>query len=284
MRDFHQAVGLLSATLLCAVLSGAVQGQDIAVTHCQGTCPVYDSPVATAQGRIVIHHLYAAALNGETGLADWVAYRLTPEAIGVASLLPRSWQADRLVRFSPLEDVIEVGDSELRLSEVARDSASPYAGANATVVEPENRARLAPMTSFANTPYWPDLNNLSNMVPMPSPLRLGAWLQLEQSLNRVVSADRELYVIAGPLHLISTLSVNLGSSNFSPAAYYKVVSDGNGTVAFMFPEHMGQFESFCAFPIPYQELEDMVSLNFFPGRNKRQDSAELLTALGCENQ
>ncbi|GIT59685.1 MAG: hypothetical protein Ct9H300mP19_16330 [Dehalococcoidia bacterium] len=29
----------------------------------------------------------------------------------------------------------------------------------------EESARLAPMTSFANTPYWNDLNNLTNFGP-----------------------------------------------------------------------------------------------------------------------
>ena len=48
--------------------------------------------------KLVIHHVYAAGLNSQTGFADYrVAYRMTKEAVGVASLLSRGWQLDRLV-------------------------------------------------------------------------------------------------------------------------------------------------------------------------------------------
>ena len=54
------------------------------------------------RANVVIHHVYAAGINGESGLADWVSYRLTKEAIGIASLLPRLWVPDRLLEFSGL--------------------------------------------------------------------------------------------------------------------------------------------------------------------------------------
>jgi len=48
--------------------------------------------------KLVIHHVYAAGLNSQTGFADYrVAYRMTKEAVGVASLRCRGWQHDRLV-------------------------------------------------------------------------------------------------------------------------------------------------------------------------------------------
>ncbi len=253
--------------------------QTVAVTHCQGGCPQYDSQLTAASANVVIHHLYAAGLNGDTGRADWVAYRLMPEAVGVASLLPRSWQPDRLVRFSPLQDIIEIGESEVRLSEAVRNSASPYGGAAA--LEPENRARLAPMTSFANTPYWPDLNNLSNMVPMPASLRLGAWLQLEQTLNRVVAQKDDLYVIAGPLFVIGNLSVNPSSVDLNPAAYFKVVADGSSVAAFIFSGQLDQYESYCDQTVGLEEIEEMAALSLFPGRTDVQESNQLLRELGC---
>ncbi|GIT59686.1 MAG: hypothetical protein Ct9H300mP19_16340 [Dehalococcoidia bacterium] len=63
---------------------------------------IYESSMATTRANVVIHHVYAAGLNGDTGLADWVSYRLTKDAIGVASLLPRIWQPDRLLEFPVL--------------------------------------------------------------------------------------------------------------------------------------------------------------------------------------
>ena len=72
-------------------------GQDVIVTHCDGACPQYESCIATTRANVVIHYVYAAGLNGDTVLADWVSYRLTKDAIGVASVLPRIWQPDRLL-------------------------------------------------------------------------------------------------------------------------------------------------------------------------------------------
>ena len=65
--------------------------QKINVTHCNGACPVYESSMTANRANIVIHHVYAAGINGDSGLADWLSYRLTKEAVGVASLLPRIW-------------------------------------------------------------------------------------------------------------------------------------------------------------------------------------------------
>jgi len=69
--------------------------------------PSYSSGLAATRSNVFVHNLYAAGLNGDTGMADWVAYRLTKEAIGVASLLPRFWQPDELVRLSGIEELAE---------------------------------------------------------------------------------------------------------------------------------------------------------------------------------
>ena len=70
-------------------------------------------------------------------------------------------------------------------------SNNSYAGISELPEQKDQSARLAPMTSFSNTPYWSDVNNLSNMVPMPQSLRLGPWLQLER-LNELVKRKEEL--------------------------------------------------------------------------------------------
>ena len=93
---------IVACAALLLGLSGAGQAQSVAVTHCQGQCPQYQSPVAANRSNMVIHHVYAAGINGSTSLPDWVAYRLSKGAVGVASLLPRTWQPDRLIQFSPL--------------------------------------------------------------------------------------------------------------------------------------------------------------------------------------
>ena len=265
---------ILSSTAISA------NGQEMAITHCNGVCPKFESNLAASRASIVVHNLYAAGLNVDTGLADWVAYRITKEAVGVASLLPREWQPDRLLRFSIDEQQRELRASEVQLPNIS-SSVSPYTGTNAPLIEKQERARLAPMTSFANSTYWSDLNNLSNMVPMPASLRLGPWLRLEQRLNDLVAKKDELYVISGPLFLITqplnTTAINVG---FQPAAYYKIVVSDSGLATFMFSKDLKQQDRFCSHLGDFRQIEVMSSLEFFPGREFRQ-SPQLLEDLGC---
>lgn len=271
-------VVLAQVTAIVALVSN-VYSQDIVVTHCDGACPQYESSMAATRANVVIHHVYAAGLNGDTGLADWVSYRLTKDAVGVASLLPRVWQPDRLLEFSGVEDVLEITSSELRLAEIAVSN-NPYAGLGDLPEQEEESARLAPMTSFANTPYWSDLNNLSNMVPMPRALRLGPWLHLEQRLNELVMRKEELQVISGPLFLISNLSTTPTSTVIEPAAYFKIVAQQNSYIAFVFPKELGQFDSYCGHVVDLEQLQEMVSIDFFPDRTVQQ-SDELVADLNC---
>lgn len=262
-------------------VSISAYAQDVVVTHCNGACPQYSASMSATRANVVVHHVYAAGINGDTGLADWVSYRLTKEAVGVASLLPRVWQPDRLIEFSGVEDILEIGSSELRLAEIAVSN-NPYAGIGELPDQEEESARLAPMTSFANTPYWSDLNNLTNMVPMPKPLRLGPWLQLEQRLNELVAKTDELQIISGPLFLISNLTTTPTATAIEPAAYFKIVADQDDFVAFVFPKDLGQFDSFCGQVSELDQLQEMVSIEFFPDRSVRE-SSQLLADLNCAN-
>ena len=79
------------------------------------------------------------------------------------------------------------------------------------------------MTSFSNTPYWSDVNNLSNMVPMPQSHRLGPWLQLEQRLNELV--EKGIVCDNWPVILV-TGSLLISSGN-GEAAYYKIVTEND---------------------------------------------------------
>ena len=271
-------MGILAISWL--LLSGSVSAQTVVVSQCNGLCPSYQSSASEKKANIVIHHVYAAALNGQTGLADWVAYRLTKDAIGVASLLSRQWQPDRLMSVPNELEIIESAAAEISLASIAVND-NPYAGINAAEPDKEDRARLAPITSFANTPYWSDLNNLSNMVPMPSDLRLGPWLRLEQALNGLAGKRGELYVVSGPLFLITEpLSSNNSAATFYPAAYYKVVTFEDEMAVFVFANNLSQAESYCSHTSSLADLETMSGLSLLPNKKLKPSSA-LLAELGC---
>jgi len=284
IRSNGRNILLKALTLLAAVIGPSLpltlHAQNVAIVHCQGSCPSYSSSLSATRANVVVHNLYAAGLNGNTGMADWVAYRLTKEAIGVASLLPRFWQPDELVRLSGIEELAEAEALGFSLAEIS-GAGSPYGGLNEPPSNAEERARLAPMTSFAKTPYWSELNNLSNMVSMPAPLRRGPWLQLEQTLNRIVSEENSLGVISGPLFLISQpLSTSINSANLNPAAYFKVVVADTGIAAFVFTQDLSQTDRFCEHQADLQQIELMSNLDLFPEGNP-SPSAKLLRELGC---
>ena len=81
-------VSALSFLLICSFSSG----QSIHISHCFSACPLVDD-----ETHIVVRHLYAPKINRLTGVSDWVAYRVIPGTIGVASLLPRYWKKDELL-------------------------------------------------------------------------------------------------------------------------------------------------------------------------------------------
>jgi len=87
-------------------------------------------------------------------------------------------------------------------------------------------------------------------------------------------------VITGPLFLIESLSVNPASEVIEPTAYYKIVIEDDELVAFVLPKDLGQFDSYCNQVADLNELQRMMSIDFFPGRNLQQ-SNELLRQLNC---
>ena len=282
MSISHWLPPALTGSLLAAaivLLPTSVSGQEVAVTHCAGSCPQYSSSFIAGNSKVVIHHLYAAGLNNYSRRADWVAYRLTSDAVGVASLLPREWQPDRLAEFSEVAELADL-EPDVPLPDIARN-VTPYGGSSEPVTNEQNRVRLAPLTSFADTPYWSELNNTSNMLPMPAPLRLGAWLRLEQALNALLTSKKEIHVITGPVYFESTAP---GSESLEPglnlASYYKIVRTESGIASFIFPHDMRQQESFCAGLVNIDEIERLTQLDFFP-EHGATGSGQFATELGC---
>ena len=90
----------------------------------------------------------------------------------------------------------------------------------------------------------------------------------------------ELQVISGPLFLISNLTTTPTSTAIEPAAYFKIVAQQNDFIAFVLPKELGQFDSYCGHVADLDQLEEMVSIDFFPDRTVSQSDA-LLADLNC---
>ena len=192
---------------------------------------------------------------------------MTEEAIGVACLLPRFWQPDELVRRSGVDELAETETLGFSLAAISSNG-NPYGGFNEPLANLQERARLAPMTSFARTPHWRLLNNLSNMVSMPTTLQREPLLQLEQTLNQIISEENFLGVISGPLFLIDQpLSTTINTANLNPASYFKVIVADSGIAAFVFSQDVSQAERFCEHQADLEQIELMSSLDLCPEGN-----------------
>ena len=252
------------------------EAQYIHISHCMSGCPRGDS-----DNDFIVRHLYAAEINSENGLPDWVAYRILPNSVGVASLLPRRWDQDTLLsEVQPFEtaanpsmlyqlDLSEAQDRDYRINEFLFNT--------------EDRGRLAPMTSFSNTPYWSELNYLSNMAPLPSDLRLGSWSRLDQAINELVATIGPLYVISGPLYE-STNGLAVGEDILElslPNQYFKVIATPSAYAAFVFSSKLPIHAQYCAQITFIDKIQELSGLKFFPDL-KDELTPELYAGLRCK--
>ena len=252
----------------------AGHGQIVHIAHCMADCPSGAPP----NHETVVHQLYVASVNLETGLPGWVAYRVLRDSIGVASLLPRVWQQDQLLPENMGMDQRDSRGSRVTQVDPSAQSYRSYR-INESVFESKDRGRLTPMSSFAATPYWEELNNTTNMALMPGQLRTGSWARLEQAINELAATQGELYVISGPLYEISE-PLGLRSTGFGgqPSAYFKVVATQKRHAAFIFDSKLGLTARYCSQQNTLQRIEELSGLKLFPGlqqTNRRDLAIEL---------
>ncbi len=248
---------LLAAGLLAAACGAKAQAGELHSFHCLNGCPAG----APATNDVIVREIYTLSSNDLTKMADWVAYRITPETIGPSE--GRDWLADPW------------------LAKTETLTPRDYQGAsNALHVD---RGHQVPLASFSGTPNAADTNILSNITPQSSALNQGPWVRLED-------AERELtkrlagpvYVYSGPLfeRLMRPLP-GTTSTHRVPSGYWKVIAlaDGRHT-GFIFDQDTPRRAQHCAYRAPLLEIELRARLDLFP--NKASLSAGNLDAeLGC---
>ena len=181
----------LTLVIITASFSSA---QNIHISHCMGSCP---GSAASANNEIVVRHLFAASINSDNGLADWIAYKVLKDTLGVASLLPRVWRIDNLlVTESPYLQISRNGRA-INQPDLSGPADQSYR-INELIIDTKNNGGLVSMSSFAGTPFWSDLNYVSNLAPLSSELRQGSWSRLDQAINEIAALSGELFVISGP--------------------------------------------------------------------------------------
>lgn len=248
------------ATALIALLTASTQASAVggaSTYHCFGPCPQGASEI----NEIVVRESYTLSSNGITKLADWVAYRVTPDSIGPSE--GRSWEADGWLR---------TGET---LTPKAYDGAS-----SALHVD---RGHQAPLASLSGTPFAEQTNILSNITPQSSALNQGAWLRLEDQERKLAKRlNGPVFVLTGPLYERMMQALPNGPAiQRVPSGYWKVISLPDGRrVAFVFDQAASRKLEFCAGRVSLAHVQLRARLRLFPASADGEPIA-LDQELGC---
>ncbi len=241
--------------LLIASMSQS-QAAELRIAHCLYGCPKGSS----SENHLILRPIYALSYNTRNKVADWAAYRVTSGSIGIASSLSRAVMIDDFV-----EETL---------------SAADFINAEEAGF---TRAQLVPLVNFAGTPYWNEVNYMSNAVARSQNLSLGAWYGLEWSIRNLVNREREVYVLTGPIFRDSPVvaSLETQTQHRVPDAFFKiVVSADNRATAFIFDQDLPVHVHHCDTRAAIDEIETATGLEFFP-ENPRLVLGLLDTNLGC---
>ena len=241
--------------LLIASMSQS-QAAELRIAHCLYGCPKGSS----SENHLILRPIYALSYNTRNKVADWAAYRVTSGSIGIASSLSRAVMIDDFV-----EETLSAGDF------INAEEAGFI------------RAQLVPLVNFAGTPYWNEVNYMSNAVARSQNLSLGAWYGLEWSIRNLVNREREVYVLTGPIFRDSPVvaSLETQTQHRVPDAFFKiVVSADNRATAFIFDQDLPVHVHHCDTRAAIDEIETATGLEFFP-ENPRLVLGLLDTNLGC---
>jgi endonuclease G len=225
------------------------------IAHCLEGCP----EGAQRDNQLITRSVYALSYNPSRGSAEWLAYRMRPGALGVASSLPRTWIEDPDVPNAP--DI------------ASQDQLAEERGFI--------RSRLVPLVSVAGTPYWHEANLLSASTLRTENLDRGAWAGLEWALRNLVNRSGDVYVVTGPIYSPSDkASEGIGKP---PIAFFKLVASPSGALSvFRFDQSFGVYLHHCEARSSLEVIEAETGLRFFPEWGLSRPSDETLDSqLGC---
>jgi len=196
-----------------------------------------------ADGQLVEHRYYSLMYNEDMEQADWVAYKLSRNSLAMPNV-------DRQRRFNVDPKV------KTRSAKHSDYSHSGY-----------TRGHMAPAGDMAfNKEAMKQSFFMSNMSPQTKELNAGIWNNLEQNVRDWAFANREIYVVTGPV-FYDNKPQRIGKNQVAvPDAFYKAILDYDGTekkaVGFLIP-HEDSDDHLHKFAVSIEELEEQVGLDFF---------------------
>lgn len=253
-------LAILFAGLTFLGASAKAADSELYTFHCLWGCPLG----APATNDTIVREIYTLSSNDITRLADWVAYRVTPQTIAAS-------QGQRNYRIDPWLDQSETLDE------------AHYSGAPAALNI--DHGHQAPLAAFSGTPQWDDTNFNSNMTPQASALNQGPWQRLERwERSATLQTGGPLYVYTGPLFERRMKELPAGPSYHRvPSGYWKVIALADGrTSAFIMDQNTPRSGQHCDYRVPLREVELRSRLLLFPRRGATA-LGSLDSLLGCNS-
>ncbi len=226
-----RAVCLLTIAL-CLILCQALSADRI------------ELPVCAPGDQIVQHKAFTLKYCEEYEQADWVAYRITADALD-----------SRLHRTNDFRADPDIVTGSATLEDYRR---SGY-----------DRGHLAPAASMRVSPEaLSESFLLSNMSPQRPGFNRGIWRRLEEQVRAWAREEGALMVVTGPL-LEGGISASIGPNKVGvPRFYYKVVLDdvppSLKAIGFILP-HEGARGNLAAYACSVDEVERQSHIDFFCG-------------------
>lgn len=246
-------LGIIAA--LAAVLcSGFAVAQTIENGHCYGGCP----DGAGLNNHLIIRPAFTLSFNSEANSADWVAYTVSANSVGIASSLDRTVKVDNVVLDTLAQQDFE-GQSQLEM------------------------ARYVPLVDFAGTPFWEDLNYSTNFAPRTAGLNQGAWYGLSWAIRNAVNRLGELYVVTGPIYeeTVEPSILLTEKQHKVPSAFFKVVIDREGRQSvFVLPQATPVHVHHCNLESDMATIERLTGLTILP-KLKTSSTDTITASLGC---
>jgi len=214
--------------------------QSYKIAHCYGGCPIGGS----VENHLIIRPIYALSYNTTNKSADWVSYKVSIESIGIASSLSRT----------PLLD--EYVSETLRAVDFLDAESLGF-----------TRAQYVPLVDFAGTPYWNEVNYLTNTVARTSSLSQGAWYGLDWSIRNYVNRISEVFVLAGPIFDSTADAKTLLTDNPHrvPDRFFKIIITEQGQAAsFILSQEAPVHLHHCEMQSSIAEIEALTHLDLFP--------------------
>jgi len=215
---------------------------------------LYGYPMGTpVTNDLIIRDSYALSSNDTTKLADWVAYRLTPQEVMGKLDLNRVWRADPWLGE---DETLEPGSSKDDYKDASKE---PLAF---------DRGHLAPLGSFKGSRSASEVNYYSNIAPQAKNLNRGPWLKLEEAVRRHVKKGNTVWVLTGPLYESEMDPLPKADEDHKvPSGFWKVVmalEAGELRVAsFIMPQIADRGAKLGSFKVPVNEVESRSGIRLF---------------------